>query len=172
LHGIAQGLDQILAAAARLEDVEELAIALVGDGPEKEALIAQAQAQNLKNVRFIAPQPRERMPSLLASADIALVPLKQRLPGAVPSKLYEAMGASLPVVLVAEGEAAQIVHESQAGIVVRPGDIEGLTSALRQLVENPSQRRQMGARGREAAVARFDCQAIADAFIDFLEERL
>ena len=172
LHGVPQGLEQVLEAAARLQDLDNFCIVFVGDGPEKERLVKHSQSLGLSNVRFLDPYPHDAMPALLTSADIALVPLKNRLPGAVPSKLYEAMGAGLPVVLVAEGEAADIVRETRAGVVVTPGDVKSLALVLRNLAENAELRNQLGTSGRHAAVVHFDRQAIADAFIDFLEEHL
>ncbi len=169
LHGYAQGLDQLLEAAMALRDLDGLAIVLVGDGPEKQDLVRRAKELGLTNVRFVAPAPREQMPAILASADIALVPLKERLVGAVPSKLYEAMGAGLPIVLMAGGEADDIIASSGAGLVVQPGDVAGLAMAVRRLATNPEERQMMAARGREAASARFDRTAIGNAFVDYLE---
>ena len=171
LHGYAQGLESLVQAAAMLQDMESLSIVLIGDGPEKQTLVERARAEGLDNIRFLDAAPRERMPAFLASADIALVPLKERLFGAVPSKLYEAMGAGLPVVLMTGGEAESIVEESGSGVVVPPGDVEALTSAIRSLASDPAERLAMGARGREAAVTRFDRKAIADEFIEFLEKQ-
>jgi len=167
LHGACQGLDQLIDAAERLED-DRLRIVLVGDGPEKEALVESATRRAIRQVTFLEPQPKEVMPSLLASADIALVVLRTRLPGAVPSKLYEAMASGLPVVLVAEGEPAEIVRSAKAGIAVRPGDIEGLAAALRRLAESQDERAQFGAAGRVAATERFDRRPIVDRFIEGL----
>jgi colanic acid biosynthesis glycosyl transferase WcaI len=171
LHGYAQGLGQLLDAAGMLRDLHALSIVLIGDGPEKQALMDRARAEGLDNVRFLDAAPRERIPALLASADMALVPLKERLFGAVPSKLYEAMGVGLPVVLMTGGEAEDIVVDSGAGVVVPPGNVNGLASAIRRLTNDPEERRAMGIRGREAAVSRFDRKAIADEFIDFLEKQ-
>lgn len=168
LHGIAQGLDQLIHAAARLQHIEQLGIVLIGEGPEKERLQQLSRELGLPNVRFLNPLPREQMPAVVASGDIALVPLKHYLPGAVPSKLYEAMGSQVPVLLIAEGEAAQIVHEEQAGIVVRPGDADGIVAALSRLASDGAARAQMGAAGRRAALARFDRHTIVDRFIDYL----
>ena len=172
LHGIAQGLDQVLEAAARLQDLRDLSIVFMGDGPEKECLAERARRLSLTNVRFLDPCPRDFIPAMLASADIALVPLKDHFAGAVPSKLYEAMAAGLPVVMVAEGEAADILREAKAGIAVHPGDVENLAIALRDLAQDQNKRIQLGANGRRAAIARFDRQTISDAFINVLEERL
>jgi len=172
LHGIAQGLDQILEAAARLADVPSLEFALVGDGPVKSALMARSRELGLSNVRFLDALPREEMPGLVASADLALVPLKMSLPGAVPSKIYEAMGAGVPIVLVASGEAAAILDRSEAGVHVAPGDVPGLAAAIRGLVADPERRVKLAVAGRSAAVRDFDRVGIADRFIDHLEGAL
>ena len=169
LHGIAQGLDQILEAASKLADLPSLEIALVGDGPVKGSLQARSRELGLKNVRFLDALPREEMPALVASADLALVPLKVSLPGAVPSKIYEAMGAGVPIVLVAGGEAADIVERSQAGVSVRPGDVAGLAAAIRGLAADPAARGRLGKAGRAAAERDFDRVGIADRFIAHLE---
>jgi glycosyltransferase involved in cell wall biosynthesis len=109
---------------------------------------------------------------LVASADIVLVPLKTYIPGAVPSKLYEAMASGRPVVLVADGEAAEIVRQHQAGLVVKPGDIRGLVCALRTLAGQPSLRRRYGENGRRAAERFFDRSTIATNFMKHLEDHL
>lgn len=167
LHGIAQGLGQLLDAAARLRD-DDVSIVLVGDGPEKPALEARAHAERLRNVRFVEPQPRELMPALLASADVALVPLVGGIE-AVPSKLYEAMASGVPTVLAATGEAAEILEAASGGIAVAPQDADALADALRRLAADPAERRRLGASARGAAVERFDRRALCDRFIDILE---
>ena len=169
LFGIAQGLDQVLDAAKRLEG-EDLRIVLIGDGPERAGLVERAERERAQdNVTILGPRAREEMPELLASADIALVPLRGQIPGAVPSKLYEAMASGLPVVLVAAGEAAEIVTAAGTGIVVAPGDADGVAEALRRLARSPEERRRFGEAGRETAVTRFDRRRLCDDFIRELE---
>jgi glycosyltransferase involved in cell wall biosynthesis len=169
LHGIAQGLEQILDAAARVPAERPVVFVLIGDGPEKPRLLARARELGLSRVRFLEPRPREEMPGLLASADVAVIPLKTPLPGAVPSKIYEAMGAGVPIVLIAGGEAASIVSDSGAGVALPPGDTAALAEALGALAADPARREALGRSGREAALARFDRREIADRFIAHLE---
>ena len=169
LHGMAQGLDQVLAALARLNGAGPLAV-FIGDGPERESLLRRAAKLGLRRVRFLEAVPREDVPALLASADIAVVPLKIRLPGAVPSKIYEAMASGVPVLLVADGEAADIVRKAGAGLVVEPGDVAGLADAFARLAGDPEERRQMGRAGRDSALSRFDRSAITEGFLLQLEE--
>jgi glycosyltransferase involved in cell wall biosynthesis len=169
LHGLAQGLDQILAAAKEVSDQPNLSFVFIGDGPEKGTLMQQSRVLGLRNVRFLEAVPVNQIPGLLASADIALVPLKLALPGAAPSKLYEAMGSGVPIVLIAGGEAARIVNDAKAGIVVPYGDITSLAAALKQLAADPAKRQELGRAGRRAALDRFDRKAITTAFAEYLE---
>jgi glycosyltransferase involved in cell wall biosynthesis len=172
LHGLAQGLDQILAAAGAMANDKGLQFALVGDGPEKAALRAEARRVGLGNLSFLDPVPFAEIPNLLGSADIIIVTLKTEIPGAVPSKLYEAMASGKAVVLVASGEAAAVVQEYDTGIVVAPGDLEGLVRAIRCLRDNPSLRQELGERGRRAAEAHFDRERVCVRFINFLQNSL
>lgn len=172
LHGIAQGLGQLLEGAGQMQEFPEFFMFFFGEGPEKSSLMQKAESLNLNNIRFMDPVPHQRMPLVMASVDLAMIPLKQRLPGAVPSKLYEAMSSGTPVVLMAEGEAASIVMEAQAGVVVNPGDVQGLARNLRELLGDKDRLREMGKNGRKAALAGFDRKTIANAFVDFLENQV
>lgn len=172
LHGLAQGLDQVLEAADRLRDLKGLRIVMIGDGPEKERLVKQAMAREITNVAFLDAVPAGRVPALVAAADIFIVALKTHIPGAVPSKLYEAMASGRAVVLAAAGEAAEIVRTSGAGMVVAPGNGRALASALRFLAANEIERGRMGAAGRNTATAAFDRSRIVQRFSAFLESHL
>lgn len=168
LHGIAQGLNQIIEAASMLEILEgRLKIVLIGDGAEKESL--QRMAEGMRLVKFLPPRSKKEIPRLLASCDVALVPLKTYIPGAVPSKLYEAMASGLPVVLVAEGEASKILNESQAGIAVVPGAPNRLAQALSRLTLDKELRQRFGANGKQAASERFDRGTLIANFLRVLE---
>jgi glycosyltransferase involved in cell wall biosynthesis len=171
LHGLAQGLEQVLAAAVLLRDVPELRFVLVGDGPEKRALQAQARQERLTNVVFLDPRPAAQVPALLAASNLVLVPLKKHILGAVPSKLYEAMASARPVVMMAAGEAAAIVQETQAGLVVQPGDVAGLAAALRRLAGDPQTAAEFGANGRRAALNQYNRDLIAARFLHYLAEQ-
>ena len=164
LHGVAQGLEQVLLAAEKLKDLVDFRIDFVGDGPDKKRLQGMAQELRLSNVRFLDPVAKDAMPGLVAQADICLAPLKTYIPGAVPSKLYEAMACARPVVFVGEGEAAEIVLQNQAGMVVRPGDVGGLAGALRELALDGDLRRRLGECGRRASETQYDREMIFSGF--------
>ena len=165
LHGVAQGLDRVLDAAEQLGDLGHLSLAFIGDGPEHQKLAERAAKIARPRIRFLGARDRDAIPALVASADIALVPLGMRIPGAVPSKVYEGMASGIPVLLAAAGEAADIVDRAGAGLSVAPGDATAIALALRTLATDPEQRRLAGERGRAAAVAFYDRVDIAHRFI-------
>jgi glycosyltransferase involved in cell wall biosynthesis len=169
LHGLAQGLEQLVEAAARLRDQSQFRLVLVGDGPEKAKLVEDARRRGLTNIDFLEPRTFAEMPGLLAAADVIVVPLKAAIPGAVPSKLYEAMASGRPTVLVGTGEAAEVVREHDAGIVVDPGDVDSLVAAIRQLGSSPDLCKRLGESGRRGACESFDRDKICGRFIDHLE---
>jgi len=172
LHGLAQGLEQIIEAADQLRDDSSISFVLVGDGPVKRALVTEAEARGLTNIKFLDPVPQDQVPALVAAADIVLVPLKMHIPGAVPSKLYEAMSSGRALVAIASGEAADIVSRNRVGVVVSPSDIQSLTRSLLDLARNPSYREQLGAEARRAAITQFDRSVSIARFIRYLEEQL
>lgn len=130
--GMAHGLDNLLYCAG-LIDRPKVRFLLVGPGAEREKLIGEASRRGLRNVIFVPPQPKERMPSFWSLADVALVHLKDcpLFKTVIPSKIFEAMGMGLPIFLVApEGEASQIVLGESAGMWVQAGDPKVLAAAV------------------------------------------
>jgi glycosyltransferase involved in cell wall biosynthesis len=75
----------------------------------------------------------------------------------------------VPIVLSAGGEAAEIVRRSESGVVVAPGDVDGLAAAIRELSADAARRARLGASGRRAAERDYDRIGIARRFIDHLE---
>ena len=168
LHGLAQGLEQILLAAHELRSTKEIEFIFVGDGPDKKRLVGRAQDLSLDHIRFEMPLEKKKIPILLNDADVIIVPLKLQLTGAVPSKLYEAMAIGKPVILIAGSEAAKIVREADCGIVVEPDDIAGLVNAIIYLKNNSSERKRLGENGRCVAIRDHDRAKIISDFAGFL----
>ncbi len=88
--GHAQDLDALVRAATLLRDVDDLTIALLGDGARREALEALVRSLGVEAaVRFLPYQPREVLPLSLSAADVHVVGLASGLSGyVVPSRLY------------------------------------------------------------------------------------
>jgi colanic acid biosynthesis glycosyl transferase WcaI len=168
LHGLAQGLEVVVGAADLLQDRKDIKLVMIGDGPTKDGLVAMARAKGLTNLAFFTHRPKKEMPALLASCDASLVPLLSRLPGTMPSKVYEALSAAT-VPLVAKGcEGDTLVSQFNAGKTFEPMDAGELAAAIRELADHPDQVRQIRANCLELA-KRFDRNVIAERTNAILE---
>jgi colanic acid biosynthesis glycosyl transferase WcaI len=151
--GMAHGLENVLDAAERLQNTRILFL-LVGSGAERERLMAIASARNLRNVLFVPGQPKEAVPRYWSLCQAALVHLKNAplFETVIPSKLFEAMGMGLPIVLVApNGEASKIVREEGEGVHVPSNNPGALALTLSSLADNPEALARMGRRSAAAA---------------------
>ena len=171
-HGLAHGLETVLACADRLRAHAEIAFLFVGDGAERERLLKRAHDLQLPNVHFLGVQPRERIPYYLATSDVSLVPLRRKplFQKVLPSKLFEIMGCSRPVILGVEGEAQVAVETAQAGLCVRPEDPEDLAAAILTLYENPALADRMGRNGRTFVRRHFCRDRLANDYFDLLRQ--
>lgn len=169
LFGYAQGLDQLLDLARDLPADVPGRMVLVGDGPVREHLAVRIDREHLADrVLLLGSQPRDRIPALLGAADIALITLGMPILGAVPSKIYEAMAASLPILLVADGEPSRRVEAAKAGLTVVPGDRASLRTAFVRLATDVGLRARLGGGGRRASEQLYDRRAIASDLDGFL----
>ncbi len=173
-HGVANGLDQLLDAAARLQAQGEtrLRLLLVGDGAEKPLLMARALAQGLGNVSFLDPMPKPRLAALLAGAQIGLHCLAPHPAFAeltAPNKLMDCLAAGLPVVTNVPGHATRVVEDGPCGIAVPPDDAAALAAALVRLAAQPGRRQLLGAAARAQAVRRWDRRLQAARFCALAE---
>lgn len=135
-HGMAHALGNVLDAADRLRDRGGIVFLFAGPGAERERLIAEAAARGLANVKFLPPQPKDKVPALWSLCDVALVHLKdtQVFAEVIPSKIFEAMGMGIPVLFAGpEGDGSEIVAARNAGIVVPPEDPDALADAVSKL---------------------------------------
>jgi glycosyltransferase involved in cell wall biosynthesis len=158
-YGLSHKLSTILEAAACLQERTDIQFVFVGDGVDKASLLAQAREWMLTNVTFQDAQPHERMPVVLAAADVCLVPMR-KLPlfeGRLPLKMFEIMACARPFVLGVAGEACQLaVQEAGAALSVEPENATALASAILHLYEHPEKLERLGQQGRAFVEAHFD----------------
>jgi len=148
------GVRVLEAAARRLADRSDLFFVLIG-GPRR------GQPQGYRG-RLLGTVPYERMPALLAAADVGVAPydtarLRQLRLGFYwsPLKIFEYMASGLPVVTIARPPLDEIVRSGREGVHVKEADPEDLAHALRDLAADADGRARMGASARERVVERY-----------------
>jgi glycosyltransferase involved in cell wall biosynthesis len=169
-HGMAHGLDTVLEAAEALQESDNIAILLVGDGAERERLVALRDAKGLKNVVMLGQQPKDRMPAIWALTDASLVVLRDQevFRTVLPSKLFESMAMRRPVVLGVRGESQQLIKDAGAGICIEPENATELAEVITRLAYNRELRATMGAAGRRYVEKYFDRKELAGEFQSLL----
>lgn len=147
--GLSQRLDLLLECAAQMPEAQ---FVIAGSGGGRASVEAQAGERGLKNVRFMNSVERERLPLLLASCDVNLVPMTAgRAMGCFPSKIYTAMASGRPILAALDrgSDARAFIEQTECGVCVDPDDGAQLLAALRRLEADPELRRRLGERGRQ-----------------------
>ena len=147
LLGFIQQLDILIESAKLLPDID---FTLIGDGPEKAALMQKVSSLGLSNVTFKAYMDAEALKKAYREHDIFVSHIRRDdiHVWTQPSKLWEYMAAGRPVVHAGEGEIAAIIQDNKLGLCPLPGDPVALAKALRKLVDHPDEARGFAERGR------------------------
>lgn len=153
-------LDLLIDAFAVLRGTMPASLVIVGDGPEREALVRHAARVGLSaDVEFTGF--RRDVEHCYAGFDIfALSSETEQMPNSV----LQAMAAGLPVVTTAVGDVARMVAEDNLPFVVPPRDVAALAAAIGQLAREPERRAAIGAANRRRAFAAFDVRRMVEAY--------
>jgi glycosyltransferase involved in cell wall biosynthesis len=173
-HGAANGVDVLVRAAAVLRDrgAGDIALVLVGDGPDKRRCEQLAAGLKLANVIFAPPVPKLAVPGVLGALDVTLFPLRD-VPvfryGLSSNKLFDYLASGRPVIC-ASALADNPVRASGGGVCVRPESPEAVADALTELAAaGPAARHAIGDRGRTWVYQHHDMAALAERFLRALQ---
>lgn len=137
-----------------LKQCPQARLLLMGDGAERQRLADLIQQERLSNVLLLPPVEKKEMPLYWSACDVALVHLKNHptFETVIPSKLFEAMGMGLPILLVSpRGEAAEVLEESGAGVWIPAGDPGALADAVEYWGKQADQRTVYAKQSAQAA---------------------
>nr|WP_241429387.1 glycosyltransferase family 4 protein [Agrococcus sp. ARC_14] len=168
--GRSQGLEAIVHAAARLS-AEQIPI-------EVRVVGAGADHARLRSLNGQLGNPIDLRPAVLPEevmdhyrwADTCVVSLRDWEPfkWTVPSKLYELMATGKHLTAMLAGEAAAIVEETQCGLLVEPGDVDGLVAGWRTLAADRSQL-EIGDGGRGWVRANVTYDRLAELYLELFD---
>jgi glycosyltransferase involved in cell wall biosynthesis len=164
-----KGLKYLLQAAPRvLQDNPDALFVFVGDGPERQSLEADARTLGIQDaVSFLGV--REDIPAILASIDVLAMP---SLSEGLPMALLEAMASSRAVVASGVGAIPHVIEDKVNGIILAPGDVRGLETALLNLLKSRELRVTFGNNARETVESRFSAASMAKQYLDVYREAI
>lgn len=173
--GLKQGLEHVIAAARLAERKRpadasgHLLFVLMGDGSQRATL--ERLAAGCKNVAFVDPVAEDEFMDMLAAADILLVNERKSVVNmSLPSKLTSYFAAGRPIVAATplDGETAQEVERSGAGIAVEAECTEALIAAVDRIAGDKDLAQRFGEAGRHYATTRVDARSSLERMECFL----
>ncbi|MBD2777602.1 glycosyltransferase family 4 protein [Iningainema tapete] len=162
---LTQGLETVIEAAALLRHIPEIVFVIVGESQALQRLKEYCLTCGVNNVLLLPLQPREKLPEMLAAADVGLIVQKRNVISFnMPSKIPLLLASGSPIVasVPASGTAGKAVKQSGGGIVVNPESPDALAAGVLELYKNPEQVAVLSQKGRQYAVEHYSFeQAIA-----------
>ncbi len=141
LHGV----DVVLQAAALLKRRPDIEFTLVGDGPERQTMVAAARAQALGQVRFLDWMPYPSLGQLVADADLCLgvFGTSTKAGMVIPNKVYQAAAARRPIITADTPAVREIFRHDDTAWLSPAGDSAALASAIETLCDDGAARRRL-----------------------------
>jgi glycosyltransferase involved in cell wall biosynthesis len=167
----AKGLDWLLKVWQTVNKTESKArLLIVGDGPERSALTAQAEELRIQHtVTFVGRQ--EDVYKFFAASDVFVLP--SRLEG-ISNSLLEAMSQGLPVVAADDrlGGNRSVITDKRDGIIVPQGDTDEFARVLLSLLADEALRVKLGKRARQKVENAFSIDAVSRRYRQIYQELL
>jgi glycosyltransferase involved in cell wall biosynthesis len=162
-HGMAHHLETVLEAAALLRERKDILFLLVGDGAERQKLLAMRETRALDNVMMLDQQPKQRMPFLWQCSNVSMVLLKKSnlFEMVIPSKIFESMAMQKPVILGVEGESREIIETARSGLCIEPQNAAALARCVAELADKPELCKELGQNGRGYVTEYYDRRVLA-----------
>lgn len=159
-----QGLETLGDVAHILEKAGAgVTLMLCGQGPLRHVL--EASCADRGNVRFLDLQPMDKLPELLATADIHLLPQRAEAADLVlPSKLTGMLASGRAVVAMADAGTGLATEVQGCGLIAPPGNAQAMADAITQLAANAEERARFAAAARQRAEQRWRMSAVIDGF--------
>jgi colanic acid biosynthesis glycosyl transferase WcaI len=137
--GEKQGLEMVINVAGKLRSEKDLHFVFVGEGAARERLQNMVREKNLPNVSFHPLQPYEKLPQLLAMADLHLVIQKTAASDLVmPSKLASILASGGLSITTAERGSSlyNMIEENNVGLLIEPEDNEALYNVIKNNLDS------------------------------------
>lgn len=164
--GEAQDFPSILDAAEAVKATGRFRWLIVGDGRMADWVANEIARRELQeSVLMLGRHPVERMPSFYKHANAMLVSLKDEpiFAMTVPGKLQSYLAAGMPVIAMLNGEGADVVVRSGAGVACRAGDAQGLAAVVQSLASLPGEKlAEMSRNAMNVTANEFDRSTLID----------
>jgi len=144
---------------------------IYGHGNEKEKIQNYLKANPDSNVFYHGSLVKSELNKILPGFQASIVPLKNRIHGAVPSKIFELSKAEVPILFCGGGEGAEIVNKYHLGYSSKPGDFIQLAAHIKKMSKlDVESFQQLKENCKKVSYSVFDFNNQLDLLIEQLEK--
>ena len=169
-HGDSNNLEPIMLSAKRLKEKDsKVSFLFFGDGPVKEKLMQIKEAEQLDNVLFFPPVPKEYIPKLLGSCDTGFFSMHDTELykwGISFNKIYDYLAAGLPIVGKSQIELPELSDIASIQLAKTPNEF---ADVLEQLSNDKNLCEQLGIKGRDFLERNFTWENLSERLVNVLE---
>jgi len=171
-HGMAHALDTVLRAAQILKDQKDILFLLVGDGAQRDHLLAEKEALGLENILMLPQQEKRLMPHFISASKACMVLLRKSdlFKTVIPSKIFEAMAMERPIIHGVEGESKDIIERGSCGICIEPENEVELANAVMTLHKDHTLWQKLAGNGKKFVCTHYNRDVLAGTYLDILHQ--
>lgn len=169
-------IDVVINAVHKLvveRGIKNLKLLIVGSGLRMKEYVEMVEQLKLsENVHFTGLKPREEVAEFLGCSDVGVIPYDANplwvYP--LPTKFYEYCSSGLPVIasVLERAILATYIKKWNAGLVVKPLDVNEMSDAIEFLYCHEEKRTEMGLNGRKLVLTHFDREKVTSSFLKLL----
>ena len=175
-HGLANGLDAVVDAAAELKkrNVHGIRLCLIGTGGMKSKLMQRSKNEGLDGyISWVDPLKKPELAKILPQMDVGMQILKN-VPafyrGTSPNKFFDYLAGGIPILNNYPGWLAETIKENNCGVVVPPDHPAAFADAIVDLMQRRNEPKELGRNARRLAETVFSRDQLGQMFVETIEK--
>lgn len=172
---LTQGLETAIRTATKLQHKPDIIFVIVGESKRLVELQQTCETLGANNVKLLPFQDEAVLPTMLAAADVGLVLQRSNVIAFnMPSKIQKILASGRPIIasVPLNGSAAEVINQSQAGLVVSAEKPTTLAQAILKLYEDSQFAAQLGEQARQFALQHYRYDRVLDDYEQLFRELL
>jgi glycosyltransferase involved in cell wall biosynthesis len=170
--GMAHALDKVVLVAESLRDNDKIIFLILGEGAKKREIKNLIDQKGLKNIKVLPGVSHGEVRDYYALSDLVMVTLKNTplFRKVIPSKIFEIMAMSRPILCAVDGECRQIIDAAGSGVFVEPENVADMVEMIRKLALPKEELETMGQNGRRFVESYFNRDRLAHEYLEVLRD--
>jgi glycosyltransferase involved in cell wall biosynthesis len=165
---IEKGVHTLLNAWKRIGP--DIPLRIAGDGPLRDALARRIEAEDIAGVTLLGSLSRDTMLRELRGARVLVFPSEWY--EGMPMTIIEAFACGVPTIATRLGGMREMIDDGRNGLLVAPGDSEGIATRVRWLFDSESESTELSRAARAEYEAHYTAAANGTQLVDIYRQAI